>query len=81
MKWHVWGDYVHTRPNRIGQARLVAGKDELARHTAAACGFDLERRTLNGFEPWAAVFESDGEPEQEFAFADYPTVRGWRCVP
>ena len=77
--WHVWGDYVHTRPTQIGRARLVEGKDEGARRTAQADGFDLEKRTRNGFEPWTGTFESDDgdAADQEFAFASCPTVRGW----
>jgi hypothetical protein len=76
-KWHVWGDYVHTRPQSIGEAQLVAD-DRAAQRTAESCGFDLERRTRNGFEPWTATFESENDTDQDFAFASYPTVRGWR---
>lgn len=78
--WHVWGDYTHTRPQQIGTACIVAGKDEPARRTAKGCGFDLERRTRNGFEPWAATFQSESGADEEFAFASFPTVRGWREV-
>jgi hypothetical protein len=76
--WHVWGDYVHTRPERIGAAHLVSGKDDAARHTAEAGGFDFEQRTRNGFEPWTATYQGDEDDGQEFAFASAPTVRGWR---
>jgi hypothetical protein len=76
--WHVWGDYVHTRPSEVGEARLVAGKDEAARRTAQRCGFDFERRVRNGFEPWTATFEGGDDGAQDFAFASYPTVRGWQ---
>jgi hypothetical protein len=77
--WHVWGDYVHTLPERIGGARLrEAGGHGAAVKTAQAHGFDLERRLRNGFEPWAAVFESENDDGQEFAFANYPVVRGWQ---
>jgi hypothetical protein len=74
--WHVWGDYVHTRPKEISGARLVEN-DRGARKSADANGFDFERRLRNGFEPWAARFVSDDD-DVEFAFASYPTIRGWK---
>jgi len=78
--WHVWGDFIHTAPQRIGNAERDSATDA-ARATAENAGFDFERRTRNGFEPWAAVFSGDGDDRsQEFAFAAYPTVRGWRKV-
>ncbi len=76
--WHVWGDYTHTIPERIGNARLTNKDDDAAKHTAQACGFDFARRTGNGFEPWAATFVSDTDDDQDFAFAAYPIVRGWK---
>jgi hypothetical protein len=76
--WHVWGDYVHTRPTVVGGARLVIGRDDEARRTARRCGFDYERRVRNGFEPWTATFEASNDADQDFAFASYPTVRGWQ---
>lgn len=78
--WHVWGDYVHTLPDRIGAAKLADRNDAAAKRTADACGFDFERRTRNGFEPWAATFVTDADGEQEDAFAAYPTVRGWKAL-
>ena len=75
--WHVWGDYVHTRPECIGRAR-IAHDDRGARKTADANGFDFERRLRNGFEPWAAEFTAEDDEGLEFAFASYPTVRGWK---
>ena len=78
--WHVWGDFIHTVPERIGTAHRQDG-DAAARATAKDAGFDLDRRERNGFEPWAAVFAGNGDDEsQEFAFAAYPIVRGWRRV-
>jgi hypothetical protein len=77
--WHVWGDYVHTRPALIAGARVVEN-DRSARKTADANGFDFARRLRNGFEPWAARFVSDDDAEVEFAFAAYPTVRGWKKI-
>ena len=75
--WHVWGDYYHTKPDRIGNARLLDGRDEAALKTAQAEGFDFEKRMRNGFEPWAAAYESDSDDGQDFAFAAYPIVKGW----
>ncbi|MGH7736273.1 MAG: hypothetical protein ACREMP_00125 [Candidatus Tyrphobacter sp.] len=75
-RWHVWGDFVHTLPDRIGEATLAARDDPSARASANASGFDFERRLHNGFEPWAAVFESATEADSPFA--DSPIVRGWR---
>jgi hypothetical protein len=75
--WHVWGDFVHTRPGRIGKAQIVTGGDEAARRAAESAGFDLERRTRNGFEPWTATFRAETDDNQDFAFASAPTVRGW----
>jgi hypothetical protein len=78
-RWYVWGDYVHTRPERIGNARQVAGHEAAARRTAESLGFDFADRLRNGFEPWTAAFEADGtEENQDFEFASYPTVRGWK---
>ena len=77
-KWHVWGDYIHTRPERIGNARVVSGESGTAGKTAESAGFDIEKRTRNGFEPWAETFVSDDDEGQEFQFAAYPIVRGWR---
>ena len=76
--WHVWGDYVHTVPDRIGTAEMAGLGDAAARTSADASGFDLERRIRNGFESWAATFHSQEDDGVEFAFASYPTVRGWR---
>lgn len=76
--WHVWGDYVHTRPERIGNAHRITDRDDEAKKTAATAGFDFDRRTRNGFEPWTATFEAESDRDQDFAFASYPTVRGWR---
>ncbi len=76
--WHVWGDYVHTRPDRIGDAKVVAGNDKAAEKTAQASGFDLDKRIHNGFEPWAATYVSEEDDGQEFAFASYPIVKGWK---
>lgn len=75
--WHVWGDYVHTRPDCVAGARVVEN-DRGARKTADANGFDFERRMRNGFEPWAARFVADEDRDVEFAFASYPTIRGWK---
>lgn len=76
--WHVWGDYVHTKPDRIGDARLVGQDRGRPRKTAEANGFDFTRRLHNGFEPWAAEFASEDDRGIEFALASYPTVRGWK---
>lgn len=77
-RWLIWGDFVHTLPDRIGEARLEHRDDASARKAADAAGF--ERRLHNGFQPWAATFVSESESEnasdQEFAFAAYPIVRG-----
>jgi hypothetical protein len=78
--WHLWGDYIHTRPDRIASANLVPGQDERARKTAEASGFDFERRTRNGFEPWAAAYQSEQDDGLEFAFASDPIVRGWARI-
>jgi hypothetical protein len=78
--WHVWGDYIHTRPYEIGNAQLIANGDDVARGTARRAGFDFERRVRNGFEPWTATFDGGDGADQEFAFASYPTVRGWQRV-
>lgn len=76
--WHVWGDYVHTLPDRIGDASLVRGQEKAAQKTAEARGFDFTHRLRNGFEPWAAAFSAEGEESDvEFEFASYPIVRGW----
>ena len=77
--WHVWGDYCHTRPARIGDAVLTR-EEGRARKTADANGFDFDRRLRNGFEPWAAQFESKDDARIEFEFASCPTVRGWKRV-
>ena len=77
--WHVWGDFLHTKPRRIGGYELVSDDDRAALATAKKEGFDFDKRTRNGFEPWAATFAGDG-PDDEFAFASSPTVRGWRKV-
>lgn len=76
--WHVWGDYIHTVPERIGNARRVSGEEKAAEETAKARGFDFTYRLRNGFEPWAATFQSENDENQEFEFADYPIVRGWQ---
>jgi|GEM_PF-2060529 len=78
--WHVWGDYVQTLPDRIGNAQRVNGEDAAAQRTAKARGFDFEYRLRNGFMPWAATFRSQKDDDQEFAFASYPIVRGWQCI-
>lgn len=79
--WHVWGDYVQTRPERIGNARLVPGEDKAAEQTAKTRGFDFDYRLRNGFMPWAATFATErDEDDQEFEFASYPIVRGWQRV-
>lgn len=78
--WHVWGDYYHTKPERIGTAKLLTGDDKAARRTAEAKGFDFEKRMRNGFEPWAAAYESEKDDGLDFAFASYPVVRGWSKV-
>lgn len=77
--WHVWGDYVHTLPDTIGEASLVRGQEKEARKTAESRGFDFTHRLRNGFEPWAAAFATDGDDSNvEFEFASYPIVRGWQ---
>lgn len=78
--WHVWGDYVHTKPERIGNAQLIDGEDDAARKTAQTQGFDFERRTHNGFEPWAAAYRSERDDGQDFEFASYPVVKGWQRI-
>ena len=78
--WHVWGDYVHTKPERIAQATIVTRDRIGPRKTAEANGFDFRRRLHNGFEPWAAAFASEDDDGLEFAFASYPTVRGWKKI-
>lgn len=79
VTWHVWGDFIHTVPQRIGTATLVAGDEQLARTTAEASGFDFDYRSRNGFEPWSAVFTGeDDTDEQAFAFRSENTVRGFR---
>ena len=76
--WHVWGDFRHTIPPHVGNATLVARESGAARRSADAHGFDFKRRVHNGFEPWAAEFSSDDDRDVEFAFAAYPTIRGWK---
>lgn len=77
--WYVWGDYVHTKPERIGNARQVEGHEAAARRAAESLGFDFAERLRNGFEPWTAAFASEAaESDQDFEFASYPTVRGWK---
>jgi hypothetical protein len=76
--WHVWGDYVHTLPDRIGKATLDSRDDDAAKRTAKESGFNIDRRIRNGFEPWAATFVSEVEDGQDDAFAAYPIVRGWK---
>jgi hypothetical protein len=76
--WHVWGDFVHTLPQTIGDAMLIDGEDRAARQSADESGFDFERRMRNGFEPWAATFRSENDAGQEFAYASCPIVRGWK---
>jgi hypothetical protein len=78
--WHVWGDYVQTRPERIGSAKVVTGEDKAAEQTAKASGFDFDYRLRNGFMPWAATFAAEKDENQEFEFAAYPIVRGWQRV-
>lgn len=78
--WHVWGDFVHTKPERIGDAYLVSDDRGRPRQTAEANGFDFMRRLHNGFEPWAAEFAAESDRGLEFALASYPTVRGWKLV-
>lgn len=79
--WHVWGDYVHTVPDRIGKASRVHGEEKAAQKTAEARGFGFKHRLRNGFEPWAAAFAADGdERDVEFEFASYPIVRGWQKI-
>lgn len=77
--WHVWGDFIHTRPSRIGAARL-AREDDAARATANEDGFDFELRVRRGFEPWAAVFTGEDDVDQETKFAGCPVVRGWKRI-
>lgn len=77
--WYVWGDYVHTKPERIGNACEVEGHETAARRAAQNLGFDFDDRLRNGFEPWTAAFACEGaENDQDFEFASYPTVRGWK---
>ena len=78
-RWHVWGDFVHTLPDRIGEARLERRDDAAAKRTADAHGFDYATRLRNGFEPWAASFTGGGD-DQALAFAAYPIVRGWKRI-
>ncbi|HEY1974964.1 MAG TPA: hypothetical protein VGG89_00285 [Candidatus Baltobacteraceae bacterium] len=79
--WHVWGDYVHTLPEHIGDASVVRGQEKAAKKTAEGRGFDFTHRLRNGFEPWAAAFAADGdEGDVEFEFASYPIVRGWQKI-
>jgi len=78
--WHVWGDYVHTIPETIGEARRESVDSAPAKRTAVDCGFDFDGHTRNGFEPWAAVFSGGEGESQSFAFAAFGTVRGWRRV-
>lgn len=79
-RWHVWGDFRHTLPERIGDASLERPDDGAARRTADAQGFQFERRLQNGFEPWAALFVTEDDRDPEFDFAAYPIVRGWKRV-
>jgi hypothetical protein len=80
-QWHVWGDYIHTLPERIGNAALVRGEEKAARKTAESRGFDFQHRLRNGFEPWAVAFSAEGnDRDVEFEFASYPIVRGWQRV-
>ncbi len=67
--WHVWGDYVYTKPDCIGNAKIVRDQDRAAEKTAEANGFDFKKRVHNGFEPWAATYISEKDDDQEFAFA------------
>ncbi len=78
--WHVWGDYVQTRPDRIGNAQVLAGEEKAAEQTAKSHGFDFDYRLRNGFMPWAATFRCENDDDQDFAFAAYPIVRGWERV-
>ncbi len=79
--WHLWGDYLHTLPDRIGAASLVRGQEKAAQKTAEARGFAFTQRLRNGFEPWAAAFSADGDDSDvEFEFASYPIVRGWQKI-
>lgn len=79
--WYVWGDFVHTIPQQIGNARLQNRDDRSARKVADEHGFDLERRIRNGFESWAATYAAERDDgEIEFSFACFPTVRGWHRV-
>lgn len=77
-RWYVWGDYVHTLPDRIGVAVLDERDDASARRAADANGFEFERRLHNGFEPWAATFDADDDDAAQRDFAQYPIVRGWQ---
>jgi hypothetical protein len=76
-RWHVWGDFVHTLPDTIGNARIVTGEGKAAQRTAESQGFNFDKRVRNGFEPWAEAYVSEDDSGQEFAFAAYPVVRGW----
>ena len=76
--WHAWGDYRHTLPDRIGNAKLLRIDDPGAKADAQRSGFDLEQRARNGFSSWAASFNCDEDAQQERYFADSPIVRGWR---
>jgi hypothetical protein len=78
FKWHVWGDFAHTRPEQIGAATAISEDDRAARKTAEDHGFDFDRRMRNGFEPWATTFVAENDENQEFEFASYPIVRGWQ---
>jgi hypothetical protein len=78
--WHVWGDYIHTVPERIGNARRVESDPEAASVTARSRGFDFDYRTRNGFEPWAATFESTSDDGVEFSLASCAIVHGWQRV-
>lgn len=78
--WHVWGDYIHTRPARIGSARMISDGDDEARQTADAHGFQFDLRMRRGFEPWSAIFSADDDEGQEYAFAQCPVVRGWQRI-
>lgn len=76
-RWLVWGDYVHTLPDRIGAAVLQERDDAAARRAADANGFEFETRTRNGFEPWAAAFVSEDDDAAPRDFTQYPIVRGF----
>jgi len=79
-RWHVWGDFVHIVPDRIGNAKRVAGETRPAEATAKACGWDFDYRMRNGFEPWAETFESESDDGVEFAFKKHGNVRGWQRI-